>query len=90
MLMKLKAMSPLRKTMVIELANGGDGYIPPPEQHVIGGYNTWAARSAGLEVQAEPKIVEACLQLLETVAGNDRRVHQPAQGPATQALHHNL
>ncbi|MEM7015633.1 MAG: hypothetical protein AAF585_29590, partial [Verrucomicrobiota bacterium] len=59
--LKLKAMSPLEKTMVIELANGGDGYIPPPEQHVVGGYNTWAARSAGLEVQAEPKITEALL-----------------------------
>ena len=49
--LKVKLQSPLPKTMVIELANGGDGYIPPPEQHVLGGYNTWAARSAGLEVQ---------------------------------------
>ena len=40
---------------VIELANGGDGYIPPPEQHLLGGYNTWPARSAGLEVGAEPR-----------------------------------
>ena len=53
--LKIKAASPLEKTMVIELANGGDGYIPPPEQHRFGGYNTWAARSAGLEVMAEPK-----------------------------------
>ena len=30
--LKLKAKSPLPKTMVIELANGADGYIPPPEQ----------------------------------------------------------
>ena len=64
--LKLKAKSPLPKTMVIELANGGDGYIPPPEQHFLGGYNTWAARSAGLEVQAEPKItLKSCLRLLE-------------------------
>ncbi len=84
--LKLKAMSPLPKTMVIELANGGDGYIPPPEQHVLGGYNTWAARSAGLEVRAEPKIVEADLQLLEKVAGGPRRVHQPALGAAAKAV----
>ncbi|TWT34299.1 PVC-type heme-binding CxxCH protein [Blastopirellula retiformator] len=71
--LKLKARSPLEKTFVIELANGGDGYIPPPEQHVLGGYNTWAARSAGLEVTAEPKIVAADLNLLEKVTGKPRR-----------------
>ncbi|HIK93440.1 MAG TPA: hypothetical protein EYG03_15930 [Planctomycetes bacterium] len=71
--LKIKLQSPLLKTMVIELANGGDGYIPPPEQHLLGGYNTWAARSAGLEVQAEPKIVETALQLLEQVVGQRRR-----------------
>ena len=74
--LKLKLQSPLPKTMVIELANGGDGYIPPPEQHLLGGYNTWPARSAGLEVQAEPKIAEAALQRLEAVAGQPRRAVQ--------------
>src|SRR6056297_129003 len=71
--LKIKHQSPLPHTMVIELANGGDGYIPPPEQHRLGGYNTWAARSAGLEVMAEPKIAEACLGLLEQVADTPRR-----------------
>ncbi|MFT5467731.1 MAG: hypothetical protein ACI8UO_002838 [Verrucomicrobiales bacterium] len=84
--LKLKAMSPLEKLMVIELANGGDGYIPPPEQHVVGGYNTWAARSAGLEVQAEPKITEALLQALEVVADYPRRLHAPSQGPAAREI----
>ncbi|PQO27374.1 hypothetical protein C5Y96_17690 [Blastopirellula marina] len=75
--LKLKRRSPLPQTMVIELANGGDGYIPPPEQHVLGGYNTWAARSAGLETTAEPKIVEEDLKLLEKVAGKPRRESLP-------------
>ena len=44
--LKIKAASPLKHNLVIELANGGDGYIPPPEQHRFGGYNTWPARSA--------------------------------------------
>ena len=65
--LKLKLQSPLQKTMVIELANGGDGYIPPPEQHLLGGYNTWPARSAGLEVQAEPRIRAKTLSLLRDV-----------------------
>ncbi len=84
--LKLKLQSPLPKTMVIELANGGDGYIPPPEQHHLGGYNTWAARSAGLELQAEPKIVEADLQLLETVAKAPRKNYQQRQGVAAQHI----
>jgi hypothetical protein len=84
--LKLKLQSPLPATMVIELANGGDGYIPPPEQHFLGGYNTWAARSAGLEVQAEPRITEAALGLLERVAGRSRRVFRQSRGAASAAL----
>jgi hypothetical protein len=84
--LKLKRQSPLDNTMVIELANGGDGYIPPPEQHVLGGYNTWAARSAGLEVHAEPKIAEACLELLEQVSGKARKSARQSQGPAAEAV----
>ena len=80
--LKLKLQSPTRKTMVIELANGGDGYIPPPEQHRLGGYNTWAARSAGLEVNAEPRIVATDLQLLEQVFGKPRRKFEQTRGPA--------
>jgi Concanavalin A-like lectin/glucanases superfamily len=72
--LKIKASSPFETTMNIELANGSEGYIPPPAQHALGGYTTWPARTAGLEVQAEPKIVEAELSLLEQVAGTRRRV----------------
>jgi hypothetical protein len=84
--LKIKAASPLPNNMVIELANGGDGYIPPPEMHAWGGYNTWAARSAGLEVMAEPKITQAAIGLLETVSGAPRKPHQLSAGPATKAL----
>ncbi len=84
--LKIKAASPLPQAMVIELANGGDGYIPPPEQHLFGGYNTWPARSAGLEVAAEPKITEAAISLLEQVAGKPRRDGKLPEGPATRAV----
>ncbi len=80
--LKIKAASPLPHTMVIELANGGDGYIPPPEQHLLGGYNTWAARSAGLEVNAEPKITEAAIQMLEQVSGKTRTDRRAGSGAA--------
>lgn len=84
--LKIKAASPLRNTMVFDLTNGGDGYIPPPEQHLFGGYNTWAARSAGLEVMAEPKIAEAAVILLEQVTGKPRRETKLSQGPAARTI----
>jgi|JI6StandDraft_1071083.scaffolds.fasta_scaffold04159_1 hypothetical protein len=84
--LKIKAASPLPHNMVIELANGGDGYIPPPEMHAWGGYNTWAARSAGLEVMAEPKITQAAVSLMETVSNAPRKDWALSAGPATKAL----
>ena len=82
--LKIKAASPAPHTMVIELANGGDGYIPPPEQHLLGGYNTWPARSAGLEVQAEPKITEAAIQMLERASAKPRTDRRAGPGPAVK------
>ena len=70
--LKLKRQSPLT-TFNLELANGAAGYIPPPEQHQLGGYTTWPARTAGLDVQAEPLIVETLVELLESVSGKKRR-----------------
>jgi hypothetical protein len=84
--LKLKAQSPLQPTFNIELANGAEGYIPPPEQHRLGGYTTWPARTAALEVEAEPRIVEALLELLEQVAGRPRRKAQEARGPYVAAV----
>lgn len=84
--LKLKAFSPLRPTFTIELANGAEGYIPPPEQHHLGGYTTWPARTAGLEVEAEPKIVEAVLGLLEGVSGKPRRPFAEPPSVAAQQL----
>ncbi|MFM7116772.1 MAG: hypothetical protein ACKO0N_09075, partial [Planctomycetota bacterium] len=71
--LKLKAQSPLQPLLNFELANGAEGYIPPPEQHRLGGYTTWPARTAGLEVEAEPKIVAALVKLLEEISGKPRR-----------------
>lgn len=39
----IKKMSPMKKTFTIELANGYNGYLPTPEQHKLGGYETWRA-----------------------------------------------
>jgi hypothetical protein len=82
----LKARSPLVPTMNVELANGAEGYIPPPEQHTLGGYITWAARTAGLEVEAEPRIVDTLLKLLEEVAGKPRRPFAEPDSPYARAV----
>jgi len=84
--LKLKAQSPLEQTCNIELANGAFGYIPPPEQHFLGGYTTWPARTAGLEVAAEPKIVERVLTLLEQVSGQPRTLREPPADEYVRAV----
>jgi hypothetical protein len=84
--LKLKAQSPLRPTFNIELANGAAGYIPPPSQHRLGGYTTWPARTAGLEVQAEPRIVETLLASLEKISGSPRRPLATEQGTYARAV----
>ena len=66
--LRIKADSPLKPTFNVSLANGYAGYLPPPDQHKLGGYTTWRARSSCLEEEAEPKIVANILQLLDTVA----------------------
>ena len=68
----VKRQSPLKQTFTISLANGLGGYLPPPEQHKLGGYTTWPARSSYLEIQAEPKIRQAVLRLLKEVAGKPK------------------
>ena len=84
--LKLKQRSPFALSMNIELANGGEGYIPPPELHPFGGYNTWPARSAALVPGAEPVIVEKALQLQEKLTGRKRRVLEAGDSPYRQAV----
>ncbi|MCC7336228.1 MAG: hypothetical protein IT422_14160 [Pirellulaceae bacterium] len=84
--LKLRARSPATMHFNIELANGAEGYIPPPEQHTLGGYTTWPARTAGLEVQAESKIVEALSSALEEVTGQPIRTMQDEHGPYALAV----
>lgn len=64
----IKASSPYSTTMNISLANGGEGYLAPPEQHKLGGYTTWRARTSCLEELAEPKIKAAAVGLLVETA----------------------
>ena len=72
----VKRDSPLTMTFTIELANGCEGYLLPPELLKLGGYTAWRARTACLEPQAEPKIRSVIDELLDEVAG--KRKDEPA------------
>ena len=50
-------------TFCISLANAYHGYLPTPEHHKLGGYETWRARSSCLEVDASTKIVAGLEEL---------------------------
>jgi hypothetical protein len=64
----IKQHSPLPATFVISLANDYAGYLPTPEHHRLGGYETWRARSSFLEVDAEPKLRGRALELMAALA----------------------
>jgi hypothetical protein len=66
--LEVKAKSAFKPTMLIELANDYRGYIPTPQAHENGGYETWRAKSSYLEVQAAPKMVAAALRQLAKLA----------------------
>lgn len=59
----VKAKHP--RAQVVSLANGYFGYLPTAEQHALGGYETWAARSSYLEVGAAAKIEAGLFELLK-------------------------
>lgn len=50
-------------TFTVSLANAYHGYLPTPEHHRLGGYETWRARSSCLEVDASTKILAGLEEL---------------------------
>ena len=84
--LKLKSASPFPTTFNISLANGASGYIPPVEQHLLGGYTTWPARTAALEVNAESRIVEEVTRLLEQTYGKPRNIYTEPDSSFSKAV----
>jgi len=61
--LELKARSPLKPAFTISIANGYFGYLPTPEQHRLGGYESWLGTSKA-EIEASTKITAALLEML--------------------------
>jgi hypothetical protein len=62
--LEIKEKSPFPHTFVIELANGGYGYLPTPRQHELGGYETWIGTN---KVQKDASVIltKNLLEMLE-------------------------
>lgn len=61
--LEIKKRSPFPRSFTISLANGSYGYLPTPEHHKLGGYETWLGTNR-VEVEASRKITDKALELL--------------------------
>ena len=66
----IKQQCPLADAFTIELANGWNSYLPTPEQHELGGYETWMGTSK-VQLDASNQIRDVILELMaETMSDN--------------------
>jgi hypothetical protein len=63
----LKKRSPFPVTMVIGIANGSNGYLPTPQRHQLGGYETWLGTNKVRE-DASVMITDQLLEMLAALA----------------------
>lgn len=68
----LKSQCPLGTNFTIELANGSFGYLPTPEQHSLGGYETWLGTNY-VELGASEKIRDTLLEMLAAWSSSSAR-----------------
>lgn len=61
--LELKKRSPFPQTIVVGLANGRHGYLPTPEQHKLGGYETWLGTNY-VQEDASVILTEQLLEML--------------------------
>jgi len=62
--LNLKAKSPAADTFIVELANGGYGYLPTPNQHKFGGYETWLGTNR-VQEDASDILTSQLLEMLD-------------------------
>ncbi|MEM9282964.1 MAG: hypothetical protein AAGA96_14145 [Verrucomicrobiota bacterium] len=61
--LELKERSPFPHTFLVELANGSYGYLPPPNQFDLGGYETWIG-TCRFERESSVFLTEQLLEML--------------------------
>jgi hypothetical protein len=65
--LKLKKEAPSKYYFSVCLANAMIGYVPPEEQFLLGGYETWLCSGSLLEVNGEVKIRNTLTELIKSV-----------------------
>lgn len=66
--LEIKEKSPAPHTFLIELANGSYGYLPPPNQVELGGYETWLGTSR-FQKHSSDLLVKELLEMLGELWG---------------------
>jgi neutral ceramidase len=62
--LEFKERSPLQPAYMVELAHAYYGYLPPPRQHDLGGYETWIGTNR-LEREASVKLLDTLLKMVD-------------------------
>jgi neutral ceramidase len=66
--LELKRRSPIQPLMNISIANGSHGYLPTPEQHKLGGYETWIGVNK-VQLDASVHMVSALVEMIGEMTG---------------------
>ncbi|MCZ6794013.1 MAG: hypothetical protein O7J95_10415 [Planctomycetota bacterium] len=61
--LEIKRRTPFSRSFTISLANGSYGYLPTPEHHRLGGYETWLGTSR-VELEASRRITDTLLEMM--------------------------
>jgi neutral ceramidase len=64
--LEFKKNAPSKPSCIISLNSGYYGYIPTPEHHKLGGYETWLGTNR-LEVEASTKILKRLLEMADSM-----------------------
>jgi neutral ceramidase len=65
--LKLKKNAPCKYYFSVSLANGQFGYVPPASQFALGGYETWLCSGSLLAIDAEEKLSDALIMLVNAI-----------------------
>lgn len=69
--LEFRKRSPLQPAFLVSLAHGYFGYLPTPEQHQLGGYETWLGTNR-MEVDASDKLLEQLLEMASELQSGQR------------------
>jgi len=67
--LEFKGRSPIQPAFMVSLAHGYFGYLPPPRQHDLGGYETWIGTNV-LEREASVKLLDELVEIAKELKAN--------------------